>query len=100
MTLCYSKIFMLAHFTIAIQDHIIPQTKKDDDIQAVIVNEEAAKPFFSWPFGASDSSKNMPYPCYKGKINIGYYYHNIKSIVYAIKKRLIFPLLHGYGIYY
>ena len=58
MTLCYSKIFMLAHFTIAIQDHIIPQTKKDDDIQAVIVNEEAAKPFFSWPFGASDSSKN------------------------------------------
>ena len=55
---------MLAHFTITIQDHIIPQTKKDDDIQAVIaiVNEEVAKPFFSWPFGggqtASDSSKN------------------------------------------
>ena len=55
---------MLAHFTITIQDHIIPQTK-DDDIQAVIaiVNEEVAKPFFSWPFGggqtaASDSSKN------------------------------------------
>ena len=33
------------------QDHIIPQTKKDDDTQAVTVNEEAAKPFFIWPFG-------------------------------------------------
>jgi hypothetical protein len=51
---------LLAHFPL--QDHIIPQIKKDDDnTQAVIIHEEAAKPFFSWPFGgqtAPDSSEN------------------------------------------
>ena len=50
---------LLAHYIM--QDHIILQTKKDDDTEAVIVHEEAAKPFFAWPFGgqtAPDGRKN------------------------------------------
>ena len=43
---------------IIFQDDIIPQTEKDDDTQAVTVHEEAAKPFFIWPFGDQTASKN------------------------------------------
>ena len=50
----------MAHFII-MQDNIIPQTKREDDTEAVIVHEEATKPFFAWPFGgqtAPDGRKN------------------------------------------
>ena len=39
------------------QDHIIPQTKKDDDTQAV----ETAKPLFiiSWPFSGHTKERSQ-----------------------------------------
>ena len=40
------------------QDDIIPLTKKDDDTQAATIHEEAAKPFFIWPFGGKTAPKN------------------------------------------
>ena len=53
----------MAYKIFIMQDDIIPQTKKDDDTaEAVIVHEEATKPFFAWPFGgqaaAPDGRKN------------------------------------------